>query len=402
MVWEFPAVSQSRKEFWGEPQYTRFGMWLFTLFFGFWGVHHLMLRSPQTALMCCLVNIFTFGYWYFYDLIQLSSKEYGGLGDDGLNAYGLGSPWGPLGIAQGMWIQPPSLQQPPGQQPPQPPQPPQQGGSKEPSKPRGAMAEASGNFALHFFGLLFDWMSSTRPVIPKVMDSDTKDPWLFLLYGLTIWTGIFPALFAGDTMNAFFRLTLILLFPILICIILYDVFMLLVFPASAMFHGMDRPFPYSIFNYIDLNGHSGRITCTRENPVNPDAMKDLLKTYVSLFQEGAALAESGLAYVPAAAPGALVQQGKEVLDVYVQKMKHDMAMQNAQQGQGTNQLTNQPTNQSQQTNQQKPLPIQSGGGSLAPFAGLVTAAVIGGGLFLAASRSYVEGKDDPPPNTGTF
>lgn len=136
MVWEFPAVSQSRKEFWGEPQYTRFGMWLFTLFFGFWGVHHLMLRSPQTALMCCLVNIFTFGYWYFYDLIQLSSKEYGGLGDDGLNAYGLGSPWGPLGIAQGMWIQPPSLAPQP-QQPQQPQQPPQQGGSKEPAKPRG-------------------------------------------------------------------------------------------------------------------------------------------------------------------------------------------------------------------------------------------------------------------------
>jgi hypothetical protein len=387
MVWEFPAVSQSRKEFWGEPQYTRFGMWLFTLFFGFWGVHHLMLRSPQTALMCCLVNIFTFGYWYFYDLIQLSSKEYGGLGDDGLNAYGLASPWGPLGIAQGMWIQPPSL--PPQQQQQQPQQ--QRGGSKEPTKPKGAMAEASGNFALHFFGLLFDWISSTRPVIPKVMDSDSKDPWLFLLYGLTIWTGIFPALFAGDTINAFFRLTLILLLPILICIIIYDIFMFLVFPASTLFHGIDRPFPYSIFNYIDLNGHSGRVTCTKENPVNPDAMKDLLKTYVSLFQEGAALAESGLAYVPAAAPGALVQQGKEVLDVYVQKMKHDMAMENAQQG------------KPQATNQQKPLPIQSGGGgSLAPFAGLVTAAVIGGGLFLAASRSYVDGKDDPPPNTGTF
>jgi len=386
MVWEFPAVSQSRKEFWGEPQYTRFGMWLFTLFFGFFGIHHLILRSPQTALMCCLVNIFTFGYWYFYDLIQLSSKEYGGLGDDGLNAYGLGSPWGPLGVAQGMWIQPPSL--------PKPQQPPSQqgGGSKEPAKPRGAMAEASGNFALHFFGLFFDWISSTRPVIPKVIDSDSKDPWLFLLYSLTIWTGIFPALFAGDTINAFFRLTLILLLPILICIIIYDIFLFLVFPADAVFHGMDRPFPYSIFNYIDLNGHSGRITCTKENPVDPDAMKDLLKTYVSLFQEGAALAESGLAYVPAAAPGALVQQGKEVLDVYVQKMKHDMAMQNAQQ-QG----------QSQPTNQQKPLPIQSGGGgSLAPFAGLVTAAVIGGGLFLAASRSYVDGKDDPPPNTGTF
>lgn len=108
-----------------------------------------------------------------------------------------------------------------------------------------------------------------------------------------------------------------------------------------------------------------------------------------------------MAYVPAAAPGALVQQGKEVLDVYVQKMKHDMAMQDAKQGNNQPQQNQPQQNQSQPTNQQKPLPIQSGGGSLAPFAGLVTAAVIGGGLFLAASRSYVEGKDDPPPNTGT-
>ena len=60
MVWEFPAVSQTRREFWDGPQYNRQAMWLFTLFFGFFGLHHLLLRSPQTAIMVFLANLLTF------------------------------------------------------------------------------------------------------------------------------------------------------------------------------------------------------------------------------------------------------------------------------------------------------------------------------------------------------
>jgi hypothetical protein len=368
MVWEFPAISQSRREFWGEPQYTRFGMWIFTLLFGFWGLHHFMLRSPQTAILCCLVNIFTFGYWYFYDLIQLSSEEFGGLGDDGLNKYGLASPWGPLGIAQGMWIAPPKLEK-------------QTGGNQniKPEKQvKGGMAQAAGNFAMHGLGLVLDWFTSVRPIMPKVMDTPgQKDPWYFFLYCLTIPTGVVSALFAGDKTNAFFRLTLFLLLPILIFVILYDIFVLLLFPSSAVFDGISRPFPYSIFNSIDLNGRSPLITCTKENPTDPKALEKLFQTYVSLFQEGAALTEAGLAYVPAAAPGALVQQGKELMDVYIQKAKHDMAKETVQTGGGQSSMIH-------------------------GLAGITAAAVIGGGLFLAASRSYVKGKDDEPPNTGTI
>jgi len=378
MVWEFPAVSQSRKEFWGEPQYTRFGMWIFTLLFGFWGLHHIMLRSPQTAIMCCVVNIMTFGYWYFYDLIQLSSEEYGGLGDDGLNTYGLSAPWGPLGIAQGMWIAPHKLST-------------QKGGNnnstdtlKPDKQPSSAMGKAAGDFIQHGLGLILDWFMSTRPSIPKIMEPPgKKDPWYFFLYAITSVTGILSALFAGDKTNAFFRLTLCMAFPILICVILYDVFMLVLFPASAVFNGMARPFPFNIFNSVDLDGRSPLITCTQENPTDPESLKKVFKTWIGMFQEGAALTEAGLAYVPAAAPAALLGELKDLMQAYTAQIKR-----------GT------------YKEQQQQLPLQKGGGEEYSFLpGLTTAtiaAVIGGGIFLGASRLYVEGKDDSPPNTGSF
>jgi hypothetical protein len=100
MVWEFPAVSQSRVEFWKEPQFTKSGMWWFTLTFGFFGLHHLYLRSPQTALIFCIANFLTLGFPWFYDLIQLSTA---GETLESLNKYGLNTHVYLLGIAQGMW-----------------------------------------------------------------------------------------------------------------------------------------------------------------------------------------------------------------------------------------------------------------------------------------------------------
>jgi hypothetical protein len=324
--------------------------------------------------MCCIVNILTFGYWYFYDLIQLFPTEYGGLGDDGLNKYGLGSPWGPLGIAQGMWIAPRPLQK---------------GGGDD--SPKSPMAKAAGTFTKHGLALVLDWFSSTRPSLPKIMDAPgVKDPWYFFLYGITIWTGVISALFAGDKTNAFFRLILILILPILLFTILYDIFVFLIFPSSAVFDGMARPFPFNIFNYVDLNGRSPLVSCTKENPTDPKALEKLFSTWISMAEEGASLAESGLAYVPAAAPGALVQQGKELIDVYIKQAKQDLDT--------TKGLNDTPTGQV--PNSQRNLPVQSGGGGLPWAAATVAAAVIGGGLFLGVTRSNVEGKNDPPPNTG--
>jgi len=100
MVWEFPAVSHTRYDFWKAKQYTQSGMWWFTLVFGLLGLHHYMLRSPQTGMIFFLTNILLCGYPWLYDLIQLSS--YGETTEE-LNEFGMGHPWGPLGMAQGMW-----------------------------------------------------------------------------------------------------------------------------------------------------------------------------------------------------------------------------------------------------------------------------------------------------------
>lgn len=41
---------------------------------GFFGLDHLLLRSPRTAVMKTVVNIVSLGFWYFYDIVQLFSE----------------------------------------------------------------------------------------------------------------------------------------------------------------------------------------------------------------------------------------------------------------------------------------------------------------------------------------
>jgi TM2 domain-containing membrane protein YozV len=106
MAWEFPAVSQTRVEFWKQPQFTKSGMWWFTLIFGFFGLHHLYLRSPQTAIIFLIANFFSLGFLWFYDLIQLSNV---GESLENLNRHGLNTHLYNMGLAQGMWKEPESL-----------------------------------------------------------------------------------------------------------------------------------------------------------------------------------------------------------------------------------------------------------------------------------------------------
>jgi len=60
---------------------------------GFFGLDHLLLHSPQTALQKAIINIFTLGFWYFYDIIQVfSDRSY-------IDSYGLSRPFvGPTGL----------------------------------------------------------------------------------------------------------------------------------------------------------------------------------------------------------------------------------------------------------------------------------------------------------------
>lgn len=61
---------------------------------GFFGIDHLLFRSPSTAATKLVVNIFTLGLWYFYDIIQAFTDK------DFIQSYGLSKPVvGPAGLA---------------------------------------------------------------------------------------------------------------------------------------------------------------------------------------------------------------------------------------------------------------------------------------------------------------
>lgn len=58
---------------------------------GFFGMDHLALRSPGTATLKFFVNLFFWGAWYFYDIIQVLIDE------KSVAKYGMSTPYGPRG-----------------------------------------------------------------------------------------------------------------------------------------------------------------------------------------------------------------------------------------------------------------------------------------------------------------
>jgi hypothetical protein len=77
---------------------------------GFFGIDHLLLHSPQTALQKAIVNLFTLGFWYFYDVVQVfTDRSY-------VDKYGLSRPFlGPTGLGHKSFtgVLPPEKQETP-------------------------------------------------------------------------------------------------------------------------------------------------------------------------------------------------------------------------------------------------------------------------------------------------
>jgi hypothetical protein len=69
-----------------------------TIFLGLFGLDHLVLRSPLTAILKFLSIVPLLGFWYFYDIAQaLGEREY-------VEKFGIGVPfYGPTGIGAGMF-----------------------------------------------------------------------------------------------------------------------------------------------------------------------------------------------------------------------------------------------------------------------------------------------------------
>jgi hypothetical protein len=214
---ELPAVSQTRIEFWKTPQFTQNGMWWFTLFFGFFGLHHLLLRSPQTAILFAIVNMMSLGYLWFYDLIQLSTS--GGHTTESLNKYGMAHPWGPLGLAQGMWMTP---------------------------------EEANNNSKES-----------------KESKDSPPSPWWFFAYALLLPISPLAQFIAGDKQNALSRFGFLTVIPfgflLYGCAMAYDYWSLLGKPADLAVFGTKRFFPFTMLGYHS-DGHSPNITVKQELP----------------------------------------------------------------------------------------------------------------------------------------
>lgn len=88
----------TQKDYWGGPWYPYWSLILITVLGGFIGLDHFFLRSPVTAMAKLVVNIFGFGIWYLYDILQIVADK------KSVMEHGLSAPfWGGTGIARGMF-----------------------------------------------------------------------------------------------------------------------------------------------------------------------------------------------------------------------------------------------------------------------------------------------------------
>ena len=296
MVWEFPAVSQSRIEFWKKPQFTQSGMWWFTLIFGFLGLHHFYLRSPQTGLIFLIANFISLGYLWGYDLVQLSSS--GGYTTETLNKHGLAHPWGAMGLAQGMWKEPdPSffpkmgytipgkILSPPPAPAPAPasatiPTAPPASAATTPTAPPAAATTPTAPPAKQGLGVNFKEYNASgnprgtmvggafaRSQVGGAREDEPPNPLWFLLYAITIPCAPLAQLIAGDTNNAVSRFADLTVVPLgfifYLCAMLYDYWVLFSNPADLLVAGSKRFFPFTYLG-MDADGHSEMLTGVSE------------------------------------------------------------------------------------------------------------------------------------------
>jgi len=89
----YPVYTSGK--FWGGTVLPFWVLMVFTAlpFTGFFGIDHLLFRSPSTAILKFIINIFTLGFWYFYDIVQVfTDKQF-------IKEYGLSKPGsGPAGL----------------------------------------------------------------------------------------------------------------------------------------------------------------------------------------------------------------------------------------------------------------------------------------------------------------
>lgn len=255
-------LQHTRIDFWKHPQFTRQGMWWITLLFGFLGFHHLYLRSPQTAILCAVVNCLTLGFWWAFDLTQLSTYD-----NEHLNKYGLDSPFGALGLAQGMWGDKEELRAVPTQE---------EGGPPSPT------------YALAYYLLLPFFTAGA--------------------VGL-----------AGDIPNAVSRLTFFFpLFALFIPALIYDLYRAVGTPGVLFERGHSRFMPFTWLGF-DVDGHSPNLQ--KPGTVDPSCpAPSFVESIVGLFKNFMLM---GMPFLRVVAPGiaASIESGMAAAESAASKAK---------------------------------------------------------------------------------
>lgn len=86
---------------WGGPDRNYFTFVVLSVLLGFFGVDHMYLRSFPTAIAKTVFNLFTLGFWYFWDLLQILNDG------ERIKQEGLNTPFDWVrGIGRGAFVDP--------------------------------------------------------------------------------------------------------------------------------------------------------------------------------------------------------------------------------------------------------------------------------------------------------
>ena len=437
------AIAGSHIDVWKTPAFSKWGMFFFTLMFGSFGLHYVMLRAPILAVLFVIVNSLTWGYWWYYDLIQLAFTSV-----DDLNLHGLGSPFlFQYAVAVGMWT----------------------GGSTAPAAPAKSKVQRGGDGSSPPAGVsaqskeketvdlpLADRVSNlVEKVLSMILGIFSKSPerepltlnehkviqnpfthslWVFIFL-LFAPIGPVSSAIAGDMWSALLHC----IDPLMFITFFFNGIQAILNPLDFFIGGVYRPLFYRVLNFgFEMNGQSSflqmaKVPETREVP-------NLIHTPVQLAKEFGGIAGKASEMVPAAglggaamsAAGSLAATAKAgaaatqatvgtiEADAEKKKAEADLLKAQAEALRGKTGLAKGPNTaeeqeekagagagaapQGNQVSIQRGGFVQRGGSPPQPTDSLslgVIGAVLAGGLLLGASRTALnvfQGKDDSPPN----
>lgn len=94
-----PIFFYTQNKYWGGATLNFTIYRILAVVGGLVGLDHFYLRSPTTGFAKLLLNVVTFGFWFFYDILQAFTER------DSIEKYGISLPWyGPAGIGGGAFV----------------------------------------------------------------------------------------------------------------------------------------------------------------------------------------------------------------------------------------------------------------------------------------------------------